>query len=553
MDLPLLRILQSMKRMEDDPTRDFMTEEIDLSKFIPKYRRIFVVDQRVDPSQLTTVFPGGSFGVLPLGILSPDVPPSWMHLVTNALTVALKFISSTTHIKPDQRGWTIILKEGLYINPLGPMNPSYLLSFLRGESMEIVGLKDVRFLLTDDFTSTFDLRFVNLTLRNVRIYDRRENPSILHAIVHVFETECQLTGVRIHAPKASAVNSMAKGSDLEMKGCAMESKFGIACTDSGVIRAANCTLIGSVPERGVLCHLSAAFIATNMTFRGTVCVDVAYGSRCILDGCRFETKQASMLGVFAPPCYRQALRVHNEAELDCRRTSFAGYPLVVGASGSGTSVVLRHCSISGAECPFTASANANLSVTDSTVHSLSLVQVSRNVKGKVELLRNKFAAWAIPIVSVDSVSKKPSLDIKTVVYHDNELDPVPERTDKQRSKGSKLINDFVGDHGTSDATHLFSEANLDKLGAGGLGFKYCAKCGKDEQNDHIAFLAALSIGETKTTGKFRHCENCRAVCYCSKECQRAHWNDHRMSCADGKKGSKTRDKKAKSKTKTKAK
>ena len=46
MDVPLLRTLQSIKRIEDDPSMRFQTEKIDLATIIPKYENIVVVDQQ---------------------------------------------------------------------------------------------------------------------------------------------------------------------------------------------------------------------------------------------------------------------------------------------------------------------------------------------------------------------------------------------------------------------------------------------------------------------------------------------------------------------------
>ena len=91
MDEPLLRILQSIKRIEDDPSMQFQTGKIDLASFIPKYHKVFVVDQRCDPNELTipTATGSGYYAKLSPGILSPEIQPSESHYVTNKLTVAL--------------------------------------------------------------------------------------------------------------------------------------------------------------------------------------------------------------------------------------------------------------------------------------------------------------------------------------------------------------------------------------------------------------------------------------------------------------------------------
>ena len=45
--------------------------------------------------------------------------------------------------------------------------------------------------------------------------------------------------------------------------------------------------------------------------------------------------------------------------------------------------------------------------------------------------------------------------------------------------------------------------------------KSCLMCMKDEKPD----------------AKFQYCAKCRSVCYCSKECQKAHWRDHKLACS----------------------
>ena len=31
-------------------------------------------------------------------------------------------------------------------------------------------------------------------------------------------------------------------------------------------------------------------------------------------------------------------------------------------------------------------------------------------------------------------------------------------------------------------------------------------------------------------GEFAKCSRCRKVCYCSRECQKAHWKEHKKEC-----------------------
>ena len=119
MDLPLLRMLQSMKRIEDDPARHFQTKTIDLATFVPKYPNLILVDQSVDSARFPKNFPF-TMSPLPVGGVIKCV------FVTNsfskALSMPIKFGNGYTHdpgvpqpemMKELLKGFTIVLKEGL--------------------------------------------------------------------------------------------------------------------------------------------------------------------------------------------------------------------------------------------------------------------------------------------------------------------------------------------------------------------------------------------------------------------------------------------------------
>jgi len=67
------------------------------------------------------------------------------------------------------------------------------------------------------------------------------------------------------------------------------------------------------------------------------------------------------------------------------------------------------------------------------------------------------------------------------------------------------------------------------------GRKECDKCG-------------LGADKPEPNVKFLYCGGCRGFCYCSKECQKADWDDHRLICP-AKKPSKSTDAQSKSKKK----
>ena len=143
LDLPLLRHLQAIKKIEDDPTLEFIVGEFD--KITTMYDNKILVNQslvdRVD---------------LPLCLADMSIwfrqrvgDPSRVIFETNSLTRALYIAFCWSNAR---FGWSILLAEGLYIDPVifkwnlpsipGNFNPSL------GE-LEIIGDCSVRILLTD--------------------------------------------------------------------------------------------------------------------------------------------------------------------------------------------------------------------------------------------------------------------------------------------------------------------------------------------------------------------------------------------------------------------
>ena len=525
MDETLLRTLQSIKRIEDDPALQFQTEKIDLATFFPKYPNVVVVDQRVDQSQLPLSSTCGDFGILPSGILSPNVVPK-LAFITNRLTVALELAFCRTLSNPKFEV-TIILKEGLYIDALRRLD-NYHGMITEGKwpcrptvAMEIVGLNDVRFLFDDDSATTFELEFVNLILRNVHVYDYRVDPPLIDSMFHVLGTS-YLIGVKLYSPKVAAIEARDQDAKIFLKGCSVITEVFLA-RYGATVNASDCLLM--VRER-LECSRESTFIGFNLVFRHDSRLSVTVKSRCVLDRCKFEASNSKQSNSLA--FTDTALVAQNESVVECRRTQFLGCLVVAYGAGSGTSACFRNCDIFGSEIPFWAEQNSSISVFDSSIRSsCNVITVTANVNGKVEFLRNQYESPMI--VVMDPISNTPTADVE-LKYVRKEF-PVSSEygsSDKRLSRGSKNMNTLFGsDHGLSR-----SEWNQLYEKTKGLGVKLCSKCGKFDMDEPEL--------------DFRYCGNCRNVCYCSKECQLAHWEDHGLMCK-GKKGSKLSDDKSKSK------
>ena len=549
MDLPLLRTLQFMKKIEDDPSNEFGTEKIELETFTPKYSRVIVVDQRADESLLTHSWPEGKYGTLPPGVLH-HVDPSPLHFIFNSLSLALKFSSCAARLelKLEQRaglnselqGWTVILKDGLYINGLGSHNQKTVSMIPKGQSLELVGLSEVRLLLMHDLAGLLNLSNVNLTMRNIRIYDFRPNPLYVLSLFMAIKTQCQLTDVKIYAPKVLAISGLGEGTIIEMQRCTVKS-LSWCIREGAILRAVHC-LMRTTEIRGMLVSVKSKYYASSVRFHESAGIVIEYKSSCVLDLCTFEFNEK--LFPLGPNEYKAALRVLSDAIMDCTNSSFTGFRTVLCAEGSGSSATMRRCSFVGAWHPFITTINANLSVTDSTISSdssQSLLQLSHNTLGKVEFLRNKLGPRTKSVVQLDRFSKKPTLDIKEATFDVVLLRRPLTPSDKDRSKASQVLGDLFCQLRTSTGGRELTYDNMDKWAHPG---KICNKCGTPEGDVRMAKMEGDGT-LSASLEKFGHCKGCRAVCYCSKQCQEAHWSDHRLLC-NGKGASKTAGRQKKS-------
>jgi len=501
MDEPLLRILQSIKQIEDDPSMQFHTKEIDLATFIPKHDNVIVVDQQCDPNQLILKTETGIYAPLSPGTLSSAIQSSGGRLISNKLSTALELAFSAYRSDEVSSEWTIILKEGLFINPLGHFL-RLILDPLPHLTLEIVGLKDVRISLTHDSADTFFSKDANLAMRNVRIYDFRENPCKMQGLFEV-EANCHLEDVKIHAPEVLGVWCNGPDSRVSMKGCSLN--ISLLGVNRGVIRAENCLIITREYTR---VSKGATFFMYDVVFRGPG-IRAKFSSGIVIDGCKFEAVEDSE---------SPALDIWTASELDCRRTTFLGYKVAVASEGSGTTALLRHCNFFGGRVPAGIKQNANLLVADSFIQSDYLLMVNFNVKGKVEFLRNRLSPSTKRIIFVDSVSKKPIVDLHDVTYTILDVPRPLKAKDKQISKTEKIrAETFSRPHASaSEKNHVWSLLTEH-------GGKCCSKCGL-EADQH------QDMSRPDTIIKFQYCGGCRAICYCSKECQTADWEDHRLIC-----------------------
>ena len=547
MDLALLQQLQTMKRIEDDPSYHFQTEVIDLEDFVPMYPRIIIVDQSIDESLIDPYFPcilsdSPSIFFSERGLIE-------VEFTTNSLSLAIKtLLDSLIKVR---NCWTIILKEGLYIDPHTKRFPP------KDLKLEIVGLKDVRFLYTMQISRRacmFRPTAPDLVMRNIRIYDlgmhRDRTSETINFIKKDDEKSLQIKAtfinVRIHSPYVEAFH-ITEGAVVNFKASTLAGCCVAAAVLSGSELHMEDSFVSKIQEKFLyVYHEGTKFTAVNTLFSECPEAKFAEKSRSVFRNCRFENpptelvretfydKYGNLLGPFV-------FDVAKQADVVCERGFFRGRHFIAFSTRRYSNVSLKGCILSDCAMVAHAHENGSLSITDCEVNSSNpLLAIESNVKGKVEFLRNRLGDTTSRTILVDKISKKPKCDVDGVIYevYRGEKEDRPEST-KERAKRIKVQSKFTNDI-KRRAQRLGDSFNVNafllekRLKRSGESYKICENCNHLEDTE--AFDEWVCGRSAQLKEKFRYCRGCWEVLYCTVECQRDHWPDHRLSCK-GRRGS----------------
>jgi len=493
MDLSLFRTLQSVKAVENN-NPEFQTQTIDYDTFQPKYPHVIIVDPK-KTSQ------AGKRGLIQVKTL------------TEAIKAAVRYSPILG------KCWSFILREGVYIDALSA------LQFISGSagmgwSLEIVGLRNVRLLClrSMEYGGTSGgvvEETTSLTLRNVCIYDLREESPKGHQMLFMVKEKAHLDmlNVRITSPNSDAVG-ISKAAKLNAYDCTFKKCHGAFLNLGGHVEIKKCQVSESAKECTGKIYNRGEFIASECQFvGGKSLLDVAMMSKCFIDKCQFKGFELNGDPV------RKALSVQTGSLANCTRTSFKGFPYAVIASDSDTQIDMSKCLISKTEVVCMVNLNANATIVDNffdTTYGLMLI--TQNVKGKVELKKNRFGPKMSRVILKDAISIEPSHDINRLscVAALSEVEP---DSPYSRRECSEYTEKFLSDAGES-GIKSFKDPRYDDP-----RYKRCGRCSRGQGNP-----MSWRGQEQSEEIKFQYCSKCRSVCYCSKECQVAHWPDHKLNC-----------------------
>ena len=424
-------------------------------------------------------------------------------------------------------GCSIVVHEGMYINPTSCYGYGvpfmFALPWPKGFSLEIVGLQEVRILSTSaPLQCIFAALRMELIIRNVTIYGRR---GPLNATITACAASVQLVDVRIHGSRHHALQ-MTEGSNLKAVNCAFaEFRVPFSLTEcKAVFKSCRWTF-----RDGCAGDL-AAF--TGSTFHGDMRFGIVHNGSATFHQCQFIRSSASdeETGGFFVSNYG-AIYLAKQGKLLMTESSVSGFERPVIASDSYSNAVIKRCQFLDCGTAFSSDLNSDISVIECELAVKHLLKLSLNEKGKVRFERNtlrptrKFPELFLcpnwpnqPIIVTDREAKVLTHDFAKVNIE--YIEPRSQYHPKETygpTRQSRIDNEEYAVKMKLNVNHLLEgvPSIISDLYVG-KDMRECLHCGKTSKE--------------KPKAKFQYCAKCRNVSYCSKECQAAHWRDHKLLC-----------------------
>ena len=184
-----------------------------------------------------------------------------------------------------RKGCSIVVHEGVYVDALTPAG-----NFPKEFSLEIVGVKNVRLIF--ETVDCFMIRSLNLTLKNVSVFDRRLN--LFRPTIVVGDGACvQLNHANVHSPKAVAIYmnesklSLVRTSFAESNSAVVSMKSDLHLTDCVIDRCS------SKYPRLVLMQSKCVAKSICCSSGGAECISFDQQSKGTIEDCKFEGPHTS--------------------------------------------------------------------------------------------------------------------------------------------------------------------------------------------------------------------------------------------------------------------
>jgi len=417
--------------------------------------------------------------------------------------------------------YTILVHEGTYFLDLWDISSD---GQKRRISIEIIGTKNVRFVhIGNDPTliGRYDVQIrgnVNVTFKNIMMYQRK--PIAAVPIVLNFDgATVNLVDVKMHSPEGACISSlpgeMGPPTVTNLKRCMMTRCWQAFNLLDGSSKIENCKFT-KIQTCGNLSSGSLLMTDTFYHFTEGQALFLRLG-RVTFENCKLVGSEHYLFNM------RKFGNLEcidmKKSELYLLQTSFELMDIVVTCLGSGTKVSARDCHFAQTiNLCFSSSLNSDVSVENSKFFCPTILYLALNPKGAVNFEKN--ICETIPKIVIDGVSSVPQNDfdkINLVKMSQEDEKKLPMYGHQASSKDySKYNKKFIED---TENGYVLNTRKLLTNPFPAL-VKKCEYCFRGE-------METVMLGEGR---KFKYCQKCKLVCYCSAECQKTDWRDHKLIC-----------------------
>jgi len=444
-----------------------------------------------------------------------------------SLNEALEFCQLMALAHPGVK-CSILVFEGIYIDPFQEQYfPS--IEVPTEFTVEIIGVSNVRLIFQSTRLSIKGK--VNLIFRNISLFGRISQIGTLsRKLIKVEEqASLKLNHVLVNSPEQIGVEMCSSGGRATFEDSVFtHCQIGVVTGIKSKVSIMNCFMYAN-KESAIDCHVESSAIVRNTKFvmKESLGTRVAQDGRLVLDECDFfGTKEAH--GVI----------LQTGAFASISRCKFQNMAGAVNAYNNGTVLSFIRCHVDNSvRISFLFELNVNAKILECTLHSPISLTVQASPEGCIEMKENQILPGRTPICLIDSISKKPIYDFKEMQFHEVEYEP-----DTLLSPDCKVRSEFMAS--------LPEILNLETVGEirADPRIKRCNRCNKvegfgtwfqkmlgsepvdsddpDALDDHdIPDLSSMLDKK-----KFKYCQKCKQVCYCSKQCQMIDWADHKLVC-----------------------
>ena len=488
--------LRKMAEIEEDP--HFRSK---------KYVIVDQEDRMVNPGETPVVLEHPNEVVVVASPTGKAPPPASGEFRVKTLSKAVQ--AALCKSRMGRSGCTIVVHEGLYVDPFvefGMKDMAQWEGWSKHFHLEIVGMENVRVLNTDKVVfSTFVTRGKRLTVKNVSIYDWSNAEAA--TIYCRASTALNLVDVRMHGKDHASYPFLCSDvADVSMRDCCFSGtkcSFGLTGSKAHLQR---CRWTGIHGDAFLIGKDSEVKIEDS--FFGEV-KQLSVTSRGKLDLLRCEFVRSKFL---SDQRY-SGIQVSSGGQISMEECSMELYKEAILVRDSESNAVLKHCRFDAYYIALRALLNGNAVFENCSFSGGYVACLQLNTRGNLRFRDNCLRQ-----------SSPSSIHDQT-----DHLECASFLSDRE-SKSDRIVHDFeqcrfdYDDLPTpitqSVGASRRSQKDSYRIPSTDVILRLCLRC-KKTNDPHYEGRQAI---------KFMYCSRCRKVCYCSKECQNAHWRDHKLLC-----------------------